>query len=242
MNPGVGRLIRKLETFATLAETDKRALAETVTTVRRFSAHEDLLREGEPFDELKLILEGLACRYKLLPDGRRQIVAYLVPGDLCDIRTFILKRMDHSICSLAPVEAALLSAEGVLGLMGRSPALTRALWWSTLVEEANAREWLVNVGHRTAFERLAHLLCEIFIRLRAVGLTQDNRCDLPLTQNELADTLALSLVHVNRMLMEMRRAGLVTFQNKQLTIHDLQALQSASGFNASYLHLDGDKH
>jgi CRP-like cAMP-binding protein len=236
----VNRLIRKLENFAPLSEAEKRALAQAASTIRRFAAHEDLIREGEPTDGVKLIIEGLACRYKLLPDGRRQIVAYLVPGDLCDVRAFVLKRMDHSIGTLAAVEAAILSQETVSEIFERFPGLTRALWWSTLVEEAVTREWIVNVGHRTAFERLAHLFCEIFVRLRAVGLTQDNRCDLPLTQNELADTLALSLVHVNRMLMEMRRAGLVTFQNRQLVIHDLPALQSASGFNPNYLHLDGE--
>jgi CRP-like cAMP-binding protein len=234
----IGRLIRKLETFTPLVEAEQRALAEAITSVRRFGAHEDLIQEGEPADGVKLILEGLACRYKLLPDGRRQIVAYLVPGDLCDIRILLLKRLDHSIGTLAAVEAAILSQESVLDLIERFPNLARALWWSTLVEEAITREWVVNVGHRTAFERLAHLFCEIFSRLQAVGLTQENRCELPLTQTELADTLALSLVHVNRMLMEMRRAGLVTFQNRQLVIHDLPALQSASGFNPNYLHFD----
>jgi CRP-like cAMP-binding protein len=240
MNLVIERLVRKLENFAPLTEAERGALTEASTTVRRFGAHEDLILEGEPTDGVKLILEGLACRYKLLHDGRRQIVAYLIPGDLCDVRMFILNRMDHSIATLSAVEAAIFSQETVLDMFDRHPGLSRALWWCTLVEEAITREWVVNVGHRTAFERLAHLFCEIFIRLRAVGLTQDNRCELPLTQNELADTLALSLVHVNRMLMEMRRAGLVTFQNRQLVIHDLSALQAAAGFNPNYLHLADD--
>lgn len=242
MTQVVDRLILKLENFTRVSGDERRALAEASTTVRRFGAHEDLVLEGEPTDGIKLILEGFACRYKILPDGRRQIVAYLVPGDLCDLRIFILKHMDHSIGTLAPVEAATLSQDTMLGILERYPNLARALWWSTLVEESIAREWIVNVGHRTAFERLAHLFCEIYLRLRAVGLTQENRCELPLTQNELADTLALSLVHVNRMLMEMRRAGLVSFQNKQLVIHDLAALQGAAGFNGNYLHLNNENH
>jgi len=237
----VTRLIRKLENFSPLAEDEKRALAEAVGTVRRFPAREDLVREGEPTDGVKLILEGFGCRYKVLPDGRRQIIAYLVPGDLCDVRVFLLKRMDHTIAALCPVETALVSHEAMAELMERYPRLTRALWWSTLVEESVTREWIVNVGQRSAFERLAHLFCEIFARLRAVGLTHENRCELPLTQIELADTLALSAVHVNRTLMEMRRARLVTFQNRQLVIHDHAALQGAAGFNAIYLHLDGEK-
>ena len=118
--------------------------------------------------------------------------------------------------------------------------LTRALWWSTLVEEAITHEWIVNVGHRTAFERMAHLFCEIFARLQVVGLTHENRCELPLTQTELADTLALSAVHVNRTLMDMRRAQLVTFHARQLVIHDREALQSVAGFDPGYLHLEGE--
>jgi CRP-like cAMP-binding protein len=240
MTAMVTRLIRKLENFTPLAEDEKRALSEAIGTVRRFPAREDLVREGEPTDGIKLILEGFACRYKVLPDGRRQIIAYLVPGDLCDVRAFLLKRMDHTIAALCPVETALVSHEVMGELMERYPRLTRALWWSTLVEESVTREWIVNVGQRTAFERLAHLFCEIFARLKAVGLANEGRCELPLTQIDLADTLALSAVHVNRTLMEMRRARLVSFQNRQLVIHDHVALQSAAGFNANYLHLDGE--
>jgi CRP-like cAMP-binding protein len=237
----LSRLIRKLENFAPLPEEEKNALINATGTIRRYAAHEDLIQEGQPTDGVKIILEGLACRYKVLPDGRRQIVAYFVPGDMCDLRIFLLKRMDHSIGTLCPVEAVLLAQDVVLELTERYPRLTRALWWSTLVEEATTREWIVNVGHRTAFERTAHLFCEIFFRLQAVGLTQENCCELPLTQTELADTLALSAVHVNRTLMDMRRAHLVTLQGKQLIIHDRQALQSVAGFDPNYLHLDGER-
>jgi CRP-like cAMP-binding protein len=205
MNVVIGRLIRKLENFAPLPEEEKRALADAVNTIRRFSAREDLIREGEPTDGVKVILEGFACRYKVLPDGRRQIVAYLLPGDMCDLRACLLKRMDHTIATLSPIEAALISQEAMLDLTERYPRLTRALWWSTLVEEAITREWVVNVGQRTAFERMAHLFCEISLRLEAVGLARNDRYELPLTQTELADTVALSAVHVNRTLMEMRR-------------------------------------
>ncbi|MFL6599700.1 MAG: Crp/Fnr family transcriptional regulator [Steroidobacteraceae bacterium] len=236
----VSRLIRKLENFAPLSEEEKSALMDASTTIRRYGAHEDMIQEGAPTDGVKIILDGMACRYKVLPDGRRQIVAYFIPGDMCDLRLFLLKRMDHSIGTLCTVEAALLPQESVQELTERYPRLTRALWWSTLVEEAISREWLVNVGHRTAFERMAHLFCEIFLRLQSVGLTHENRCELPLTQTELADTLALSAVHVNRTLMDMRRAHLVTFQGRQLIIHDRHALQSVAGFHPNYLHLDGE--
>jgi CRP-like cAMP-binding protein len=236
----IDRLLRRLETIGPLSEEEKSALVGACTATRRYGAHEDLIYEGDPTDGVKIILQGLACRYKVLPDGRRQIVAYFVPGDLCDLHALLLKKMDHSIGTVSAMESALIPHERMLTLAERYPRLTRALWWSTMVEDSIMREWVVNVGHRTAFERTAHLFCELFTRLKVVGLTQDERCELPLTQTELADTLALSAVHVNRTLMEMRRGNLVTFQGRMLVIHDWDALQKVAGFDPAYLHLDSE--
>ena len=239
MESNAARLIRKLEHCVPLGPEEKRALEEACASVQRFAARDDLLKEGDPSPAVHLILDGYACRYKLLSDGRRQIVGYFLPGDLCDVRVCILKRMDHSIGTLSAVKTAVLSREHVLALMDRHPRLARAFWWVTLVEESITREWVVNVGHRTAFERAAHLFCEVFTRLHSVGLTTENSCELPVTQTELADALALSAVHVNRVLMEMRHTGLVTFRAQRLTIHDHDALRSVAGFNPAYLHLEG---
>jgi CRP-like cAMP-binding protein len=186
-----------------------------------------------------VILSGVACRYKLLPDGRRQIVGFLLPGDMCDLRVFLLRRMDHSICALGQVEAALIPPDAVVSLIETYPRMSRALWWTTIVEDSMTREWVVNVGYRTAFERVAHLFCEVFWRLEAVGLVRGNQCELPLTQIELGDTLALSSVHVNRTLKQMRRDNLVKFQGGELELLDRQALQAAAGFDPGYLHLEG---
>ena len=239
MESNAERLIRKLEHGVALPQEEKRALEEACASVQRFAARDDLVKEGEPTPGVNLILDGYACRYKLLSDGRRQIVGYFLPGDLCDVRVCILKRMDHSIAALSAVRTAVLSREQVLALMDGYPRLARAFWWATLVEESITREWVVNVGHRTAFERTAHLFCEVFARLESVGLTTGNSCELPVTQTELADALALSAVHVNRVLMEMRHTGLVTFRAQRVTIHDHDALRSVAGFDPAYLHLDG---
>jgi len=171
---------------------------------------EDVISQGDRTGGVKLLLDGFACRYKVLEDGRRQIIAYFVPGDLCDLRVFILKRMDHSIGAVVTSKVATISPENVLKLTHNYPTLTRALWWSTLVEEAIAREWLVNVAQRDALERMAHLFCELLYRFRAVDLNQGNSCTLPLTQVELAETLGLSPVHVNRTLQALRRRKLIT--------------------------------
>jgi len=234
-------LIRKLEHYAKLSSDDKRALEEAAQIrTRSIAARSDIVHEGDKPKQVNLILEGFACRYKMLEDGRRQIVAILVPGDMCDLRMFILKEMDHSIGTLSPVRVAEISEERLLAITDNSARLTRALWWNSLVEEAIAREWTVNVGRRDATERMAHLLCEIFIRLRAVGLTNGDSCELPITQSELGDALGLSHVHTNRTLQDLRGRGLITLKGKSLIIHDLQTLKDVALFNSNYLHLDRD--
>jgi CRP-like cAMP-binding protein len=236
-------LLRKLANFTALSAEETAAVEECCRDIREVAAREDVISQGDRTGGVKLLLEGFACRYKVLEDGRRQIVAYFVPGDLCDLRVFILKRMDHSIGALVTSRVATISPENVLRLTHNYPTLTRALWWSTLVEEAIAREWIVNVGQRNALERMAHLFCELLYRFRAVDLNQGMSCTLPLTQVELAETLGLSSVHVNRTLQELRRKKLITLENGVLTIQDLDALKEISLFNADYLHLDysGDK-
>lgn len=235
------RLIRKLEQFTRLSAEDKEAL-ETAASghVRQYRPREDVIREGDRPRQVNLILDGWACRYKMLEDGRRQIMAFLLPGDMCDARMFVLRQMDHSIGVLSTARVAEISKERMLGLIEAHPGISRALWWDCLVEEAIQREWTTNLGQRDAFERLSHLLCELFIRLQAVGLTQGHSCELPVTQEELGDTTGMSTVHVNRTLAELRDAGLIVLKGKQLTIPDLDALRTAAMFNPNYLHLDGD--
>jgi CRP-like cAMP-binding protein len=189
-----------------------------------------------------LILTGIACRYKMLPEGRRQITAYLIPGDTCDLRVSILRRRDHSVGALSECRVARISPESVAALLEMRGALNRALWWSTLVEESVTREWILNVGPRSALARTAHLLCETFLRLRAVGLVDaHDSCDMNVTQIDLAETLALSPVHVNRTIQRLRRDGLVSLAAGRLTIHDLRGLQEVGQFNADYLHLEPEQ-
>jgi CRP-like cAMP-binding protein len=166
-----------------------------------------------------LILDGFACRYKLTDEGTRQIMAYLVPGDFCDLHVFILKEMDHSIATLSRCTVGDIPRDRILTLLER-PAIAKALWWATLVDEAVLREGLVNIGRREAAERIAHLVCELLLRLRAVGLANGGGFELPITQAELADIVGLSDVHVNRSLQALREAGLITLKGKHLVILD----------------------
>lgn len=185
---------------------------------------------------MHLVLDGWACRYKQMPDGRRQVLSFFVPGDLCDSNVFLLDEIDHSIGAITRLRYAEIGPEDFDTMVSSSPALRRAFWWNELVAAAIAREWIVNVGQRTALERIAHLLCELFVRLRDAGLTDGDGCDFPLTQADLAEATGLTSVHVNRTIQELRRDGLIILQGRRLTIPDLGALKRAGLFNGNYLH------
>jgi len=232
-------LVRKLGCYVRLSAEDKKPLNEAVRLkVRRVGPREDIIREGDCPDQVNLILEGWACRYKQLEDGRRQIIAFFLPGDLVDTHVFMLREMDHSIGTLNAVTLAEIGRDALTGIAERFPRVTQALWWEMMVATAVQREWTVNIGQRTATERLGHLLCELFLRMRAIDLTNGNSCELPITQVDLADALGLSNVHVNRVLQELRSSGLVSLRGRHLSIPDLAALSAASLFNPNYLHLD----
>lgn len=232
-------LIRKLKSFTRLSVLDRQALeAAAAEKQRRLGAREDIICEGDNPSHVNLILDGWACRYKQLEDGRRQIISFFLPGDLCDTHIYVLRAMDHSIGTLTPVTFAEISRESLTQVTNRHSRIAQALWWDTLVSASVQREWTVNLGQRSATERVCHLLCELFLRLRAVGLTEGDRCLLPVTQADLADAMGLSTVHINRTLQELRGNGLIVLKGRYLTIPDLSALQVASLFNPNYLHLD----
>ncbi|WP_201842031.1 Crp/Fnr family transcriptional regulator [Microvirga zambiensis] len=240
-------LIRKLEQFTQLSSEDKQKLERAAAAkVRVVRPREDIIREGDKPRQVNLILDGWACRYKVLEDGRRQIVGFLVPGDVCDIRMFILKQIDHSMGALTPVRVAEIPSDTLLDVIDTSPRLTRAMWWNSLVEEAISREWTTSLGQREAIERLSHLFCELYFRLKAVGLTENGQgrksFEFPVTQDQLADATGMSTVHVNRTLQLMREQELIIWKGKTVTIPDLEALMSVAMFNANYLHLDRDGH
>jgi CRP-like cAMP-binding protein len=234
----VSNLALRLEAFTRLSPDDKAAIAKLSKVARVIPPRRDLIREGDTPKHVHLMLDGWACRYKTLPDGRRQIVAFFVPGDLCDLNVYILREMDHNIASITRLAVADIDRETMDKLTAEYPRVTQALWWEALVDIAVQREWTLNIGQRTAYERIGHLLLELFLRLRSVGLTQADGCDFPLTQTDIADATGLTAVHVNRTLQELRRDGLILLERKRLRIPDLEKLKEAAMFNPNYLHLD----
>ena len=230
------RLIRKLDNSVKISDEDKRVLNDAARDIREFGPRQGIIREGDKPDHVHLMIEGWAGRYKMLPNGGRSIMAYLIPGDLCDVQVSLLNWMDHSIGTLSAAKVAFIPRAQMDGIIQENGTLARALWWRTLVNESILREWLVTVGHRSGDKRIAHLLCEILLRSRAAGLAHDDSFDLPPTQDELADSMGMSAVHMNRMLQELRREGLITTHGKQVQVRDLDRLMALADFDPNYLH------
>jgi CRP-like cAMP-binding protein len=182
------------------------------------------------------MVEGWAARAEILKDGGRQITAILLPGDFCDLHVTILGEMDHDIVALTDARVAYVPHKAMEELPAMRPELGRALWWATLVDEAVLRSWISNIGRRDAYQRLAHLFCELHARLKLVGLVEGDRFDLPMTQEVLADAQGLTPVHVNRTLQALRGEGLIELSERMLTILDVARLHKAAGFDPSYLH------
>lgn len=228
----------KLQAYTRLSADDRSALVQVSRNFRFVDARRDLISEGDKPRYVHLVLDGWACRYKQLPDGKRQILALFLAGDFCDVNVYILKSMDHSIGAITRLKVALITPEEMNALTAERPRITQALWWHELVTAAIQREWTLNLGQRGAYQRLAHLLIELYMRLNAVGRAHNGRCDFPLTQNDLADATGLTSVHVNRTLQELRRDGLIELERKQLQLVDLPRMMDVAMFNPNYLHLD----
>ena len=231
--------IRKLECYMPLSPEQKRLLEDASSRAKTVARHTDLILEGDKPDDVHLILEGFAYRYKILPDGDRQILAFLVPGDFCDLHVALLKEMDHCIATLSDCVVVDIPKETVIALTENHPGLARCLWWTSLVDEAILREWLANMGQRESDKRIAHLLCEIHLRLKAVGLADDNGFEFPVSQQELGDTMGITVVHANRSLKVLRDKDLAIVKGTSVEIPDLQRLRAFGDFNPNYLHLGG---
>ena len=236
---GLDPFTRKLSGFVPLTPTDLRILNALTTVEEAVPTHRDLATEGTTPRPVFVLKEGMAVRYRNLPDGRRQIMTFLIPGDLCNPHMFLLKTMDHSIGTLTPVRVAPIPRDRIMEVFVRQPRISAALWWSSLQEEAMLRERIVSFGRRDARGRVAYLLCELLWRYKAIGLATGEAFALPLTQMEIADTLGLTAVHVNRVLQSFRSDFLIRLEQRKLSILDVDGLQELGSFDGSYLHLNG---
>jgi CRP-like cAMP-binding protein len=231
--------LTRLQRCTPLDEADRQVLRGICAHPRWVSARQEIVREGEHNSLVRLVLDGFAYRYKTLVDGSRSIVGFSMPGDLCHLHGSILGQADHSIATLSDCLVVDLSPETMDRLTSEA-RIGRALAWSALVDEAVLRAWLVNIGARRGPKRMAHFLMEWFTRLETVSLVQNGSCAFPLTQEDLAQSLGMATVHVNRTLQHLRKSGLVTVQKHVLTILDRHKLSELGGFSPAYLHLRSD--
>ena len=184
------------------------------------------------------VLKSFRSSDHAAPEGRRQILAIHIPGDFVDLHSYPLKRLEHSVAALTDVKVAMFPHTAVRALTAQSPTLTELLWRSTLIDAAINREWIVSVGARSAVVRLAHLFCEMYVRLERIGMAPDRTFALPLTQVDLADATGLTAVHANRMLRQLREQGLVAFRHGEVEILDWDGLRAFADFDPAYLFFD----
>lgn len=228
----------KLRGFGELESASEDWLRDlTQRNVRALPPRVDLLRQGDGTGQMHILLDGWAIRYKMLVDGRRQILSILLPGDIFDINGFMAKSMDHSIASLTSIRVAVLDKDVLATARNSYPDVEKLLWCDMHVTAAIQREWSTSLGLRTARERMAQLLCELHERQTSSRLCEDNTCAFHLTQIEMAEMLGMTPVYVNRTLQDLRREGLIQLENRTLTIHDLPCLEQLALFDPGYLRI-----
>lgn len=232
------RLVQRLGALGVLSEAEQGALHALPFRVRDFARGADIVEQGQRPTESCIILHGLVCRYKLVAGGQRQILALAFTGDMPDLQSLFLPVMDHGISCITGARAGFVPHQAVLELGRQHPSIGELFFKHTLIDAAIFRDWIANLGRRSAYERIAHLFCEVFVRMRRIGLVQQDSFRLPMTQSELADACGISPVHVNRVLQQLRRDGLIISTGEVHAIANWEALREAGDFDEAYLHYE----
>jgi CRP-like cAMP-binding protein len=230
------QFITKLGRLAALNDAAISALEHATANAAVVSARRDLIREGDQPGPLLVILDGWACRYKILPNGARQMLAFLMPGDSCDLHVDLLTEMDHGIQTITACTVAKIDRPTIETVFEQHPSVMKAMYLAQLIDEGTLRAWITSIGRRSSIERVAHLMCELYLRARNIGLGGDMHLVLPLSQIVLADALGMTPVHINRVLKQLRLAGAMTIVRGSLIIVSPQILVQIAGFDENYLH------
>ena len=231
-------MVRSLSLREELNAADQAAILALPFSRRKLTAGQYLVWDGDKPQSTCLLLNGFAFRHKHSGNGGRQILSFHMKGDLVDLQNSLLGTADHNVQMLTAGEVALIPAEAIRELAWSNPNVGMAMWYETLVEGSIFREWVLNIGRRDARARIAHLLCEFALRLEIADLGEQTAYELPITQEQLADAVALTSVHVNRTLMRLEQDGLITRTKRNISIVDWDALAKAADFEPRYLHLE----
>lgn len=230
---------RKLSAFVRLSNSDLSAMSDLYRRRRKFVVGSDMIHQGQVDQSAYVLASGWACSYKILPSGARQIVDFQIPGDFLGLRSLLFRTADHNVEPVTPVQASAVKQRDLLAAFSETPRLATAVLWAASRDEAMVVEHLVDIGRRTASERMAHFLLELGARLRLIGMADRRGYLCPLSQYLLADALGLSAVHVNRVLRELREDGLLTFQKGRVIFDDYDGLVDFCAFDRTYLDHDG---
>ncbi len=228
--------LKKLRRRIEISSDEERAIRAAVGEIRAIPADQVLIRTGEELSSSMLLLDGWLARSKDLPGGERQVTELHVAGDFADLHGFTLKRLDHDVSTLSDCKIAMVPHEQIQELIEKFPRLGRIYWFSTNMDGAIQRELSLSLGQRSAISRMAHLFCELYVRLDVVNKTSSSGYAFPLTQRELSECLGLTVVHANRTLQELRRRGLVELENRRLKILDRTGLEGLADFDPPYLY------
>jgi CRP-like cAMP-binding protein len=220
-----------------LTDSERSALAALMNNIRELRPGQDIALEGDVSRNIAFLLSGIACSYKSVEGGARQITAFHVPGDMFGFTSLIFHRLSNSSAAITECKIAFVTHDTLNTVIERVPSLTRILWRETVAQSAVGREWMARIGRCSARERIAHLLCEIAFRLQAIGAIDDCTKELPLTQLVLGDATGLSVVHVNRIIQGLRMQKLVKVRAGKIWILDWQGLSDVARFRSEYLHL-----
>ena len=242
LHPTWDLMVRRLQRRAPLDDTARRALLDLPHTVRRIGPGGHVVRDGDLPQHCSLLLSGFAHRYKLTGAGGRQIISLHMASEFVDLQNAFLEVADTSVQALTDAEGAFIPRAAIEELALSNPAVARALWIDTLIDSSIFREWVVNVGRRDSRARVAHILCEFSLRMEAAGLAKDHVYELPMTQEQLADAVGLTSVHVNRVLKQLGEEGLIERDRRNISIVDWTRMREVGDFNERYLHHDADHH
>jgi len=229
------RLLFRLERLKPLSAADKQRIVDLPLKLVNYPADREIVSYGCPTSRCTLVLDGFVYSHKLVAGTRRQITSFYVPGDLVDLPTLYLPQVDHTVTTLGPAVLAFVPHEAIKEMLEESYTLAQAFWRETLMHMAIFHEWVVNLGRRNAFARLAHIVCELTVRLRSVGLARDLSFSMPWTQIDVADACGISSVHANRVIQELRHLELVEWDSRRLKIRNWSALARLADFNDDYL-------
>jgi CRP-like cAMP-binding protein len=238
LNPSASApFLWRLQSVIKLSEVEQQAILNLPVRYADIKADQDVVREGDRPSRMFFIINGMTCTYKIAAGGRRQIVTFHMQGDAPDLQSVHLTTLDVSIATITPATLGFVEHEAILDLCQLYPRLSAGFWRHTLIDAAIFREWMTSIGQRQAPSRIAHLLCELFLRAQAVGLVDDDAMAFPITQIEIGDALGLSSVHVNRSLQELRNKKLISLRDSELRILNWEGLQAAGDFSPNYLHM-----